>query len=135
MSINVAVSGAGSWGTTVAHICARNVPTTLWARRPEVAAEATEAHTNATYLPGFDLDPALRSTASLEEAVVGADLLVLGVPSNGMRATAPELAPWLRPWVPGARLSKGREQAIGRASCWERIVHVGSIGVVGGQVK
>src|SRR3546814_732067 len=114
MSINVAVIGAGSWGTTVAHICSRNVPTTLWARRPEVAAEVTEAHTNATYLPGFDLDPALRSTASLEEAVVGADLLVMGVPSHGMRATAQELAPWLRPWVPVVSLSKGLEQGTRR---------------------
>ncbi len=110
MSMQVAVIGAGSWGTTVAHLCAQNVPTTLWARRGEVAAEVRDQHRNSTYLEGFDLTPSLHATDSLEEAVSAADLLVMGVPSHGMRATAQELAPHLRPWVPVVSLSKGLEQ-------------------------
>jgi glycerol-3-phosphate dehydrogenase (NAD(P)+) len=110
MSIRVAVIGGGSWGTTVAHLCAKNVPTTLWARREEVAAEVRDHHRNSAYLQGFDLTPSLHATASLEDAVRSADLLVMGVPSHGMRDTARELAPWLRPWVPIVSLSKGLEQ-------------------------
>jgi glycerol-3-phosphate dehydrogenase (NAD(P)+) len=34
MSLRVAVIGAGSWGTTVAALAARNAPTLLWARNP-----------------------------------------------------------------------------------------------------
>lgn len=110
MPMQVAVIGGGSWGTTVAHLCAHNAPTILWARRPEVAEEVATKHTNQSYLPGYELHPELRATSSLEEAVCSADVLVMGVPSHGMRGTARELAGCLRPWVPVVSLSKGLEQ-------------------------
>lgn len=110
MPIRVAVIGGGSWGTTVAHLCAKNAPTTLWARRADVAAEVRDKHTNSAYLSGFELTPTLHATSSLEEAVAAADVLVMGVPSHGMRDTARELAGTLRPWVPIVSLSKGLEQ-------------------------
>jgi len=110
MPIRVAVIGGGSWGTTVAHLCAKNTPTTLWARRDEVAAEVRDRHTNSAYLAGYELTPSLHATSSLEEAVCTADVLVMGVPSHGMRDTARELAGCLRPWVPVVSLSKGLEQ-------------------------
>ncbi|HEX4866563.1 MAG TPA: NAD(P)H-dependent glycerol-3-phosphate dehydrogenase [Acidimicrobiales bacterium] len=110
MPMHVAVIGGGSWGTTIAHLCAHNEPTTLWARREEVAAEIRARHTNDAYLPGYALHPELQATSSLEEAVCSADLLVMGVPSHGMRDTARQLASCLRPWVPVVSLSKGLEQ-------------------------
>jgi glycerol-3-phosphate dehydrogenase (NAD(P)+) len=110
MPMQVAVIGGGSWGTTVAHLCAKNAPTTLWARREDVAAEVRDQHMNSAYLAGYELTPTLHATSSLEEAVCTADLLVMGVPSHGMRDTAKELAPCLRPWVPVVSLSKGLEQ-------------------------
>jgi glycerol-3-phosphate dehydrogenase (NAD(P)+) len=110
MPIRVAVIGGGSWGTTVAHLCAKNTPTTLWARRDDVATEVRDLHTNSAYLSGFDLTPSLHATSSLEEAVGTADVLVMGVPSHGMRDTAKELVGFLRPWVPVISLSKGLEQ-------------------------
>ena len=57
--MQVAVIGGGSWGTTVAHLCAKNAPTTLWARRDDVAAEVRDHHRNSHYLEGFDLTPSL----------------------------------------------------------------------------
>lgn len=110
MSMQVAVIGGGSWGTTVAHLCAKNTPTTLWARRDEVAQEVREQHTNSAYLQGYELTPSLDATSSLEDAVRAADLLVMGVPSHTMRETAQALRPFLRPWVPVVSLSKGLEQ-------------------------
>ena len=109
MPIRVAVIGAGSWGTTVAALASRNAPTVLWARRPELALEITRHHRNSDYLAGFDLPEALVATGSLEEAVSGADVLVMGVPSHGMRATLQELADHVRPWVPVVSLAKGLE--------------------------
>ncbi len=108
--MRIAVVGAGSWGTTVASLAARNCPTVLWARRGEVADEVRSAHTNTTYLPGFELPPALEATASLEEAVQAADVLVMAVPSQGFRSVLDDLAPHVRPWVPVVSLSKGLEQ-------------------------
>jgi glycerol-3-phosphate dehydrogenase (NAD(P)+) len=110
MPIRVAVVGAGSWGTTVAALASRNAPTVLWARRPELADEVANHHRNSEYLPGFDLPADLTATASLEEAVSAADVLVMGVPSHGMRDTLRSLAPYVRAWVPVVSLAKGLEQ-------------------------
>jgi glycerol-3-phosphate dehydrogenase (NAD(P)+) len=108
--MRAAVIGAGSWGTTVASLCAQNTQTTLWARRDDLAREIRDKHTNSDYLGGFDLHPSLHATSSLEEAVRDADLLVMGVPSHGMRATVVEVGAFLRPWVPVLSLAKGLEQ-------------------------
>ena len=68
MRLRVAVLGAGSWGTTVAHLASRNAPTVLWARRSELSDEIRSAHTNERYLPGARLSRRLDATDSIEEA-------------------------------------------------------------------
>ncbi|MCC5951170.1 MAG: NAD(P)H-dependent glycerol-3-phosphate dehydrogenase [Acidimicrobiia bacterium] len=110
MRIQVSVLGGGSWGTTVAHLAAHNVPTVLWARDPDVAKSINTQHRNLRYLEAFDLHPDLRATADLEEAVSGADLLVMGVPSHGFRSVLAEASGTLRAWVPVMSLTKGLEQ-------------------------
>ena len=110
MDVRVVVLGAGSWGTTVAHLAAHNTPTTLWARRQDVADEINASHTNSRYLPDFALHERLESTADLAAAVALADVLVMGVPSSGFRETLQEVAQHLRPWVPVVSLAKGLEQ-------------------------
>ena len=109
MDIRVTVIGSGSWGTTVAALAARNAPTVLWSRRPQLAEQIDTEHENGDYLAGFRLPEALRATADLEEAVSCADLLVVGVPSQGFRGALEECRPYLRPWVPVISLSKGLE--------------------------
>ncbi|HNJ98822.1 MAG TPA: NAD(P)H-dependent glycerol-3-phosphate dehydrogenase [Ilumatobacteraceae bacterium] len=111
MSINVAVIGAGSWGTTVAALAAVNTPTVLWARRPELAEAINNEHVNRDYLAQFTLPEQLRSTSSLAEAVGTADVLVMAVPSHGYRDVAVEAAQHLRPWVPVVSLTKGLERS------------------------
>lgn len=106
----VAVIGAGSWGTTVASLCARNVPSLVWARRPEVAEEIQARHTNSAYLSDRPLHPKLTATASLEAAAGAADVLVMAVPSHGFRAVLEAAEPHVRPWVPVVSLTKGLEQ-------------------------
>jgi len=80
--MRVAVVGAGSWGTTVAALAAANTPTTLWARRPELAEAIETTGENPDYLPGAALSPGLQCTSDLEQAVSSADVLVMGVPSR-----------------------------------------------------
>ncbi|MDP2293737.1 MAG: NAD(P)H-dependent glycerol-3-phosphate dehydrogenase [Actinomycetota bacterium] len=110
MPINVAVIGAGSWGTTVAALAAVNTPTMLWARRAALADTINSEHVNSDYLPQFPLPPELRATPSLADAVSSADVLVMAVPSHGYREVAAEAALHLRPWVPIVSLTKGLEQ-------------------------
>lgn len=108
--IQVCVLGAGSWGTTVASLAAANANVTLWARRAELATEIDETHVNSTYLPDLRLHPALRATGSIEDAVWPADVLIVGVPSHGFRATLEEAAKFVRPWIPVVSLAKGLER-------------------------
>ncbi|MSZ05371.1 MAG: NAD(P)H-dependent glycerol-3-phosphate dehydrogenase [Actinobacteria bacterium] len=111
MAIHVAVIGAGSWGTTVAALAAGNTPTVLWVRRPELADEINRHHTNRDYLAGHRLPEALRATPDIEQAVGGADVIVMAVPSHGFRAVLREAAPFVRPWVPVVSLTKGLEES------------------------
>jgi glycerol-3-phosphate dehydrogenase (NAD(P)+) len=110
MRICVTVVGAGSWGTTVGHLCAHNVETVLWARDPVVADEVATKHRNSRYLDGFELRPQLRATADLAEAVRAADVLVMAVPSHGFRDTLAACAGHVRAWIPVVSLTKGLEQ-------------------------
>lgn len=106
----VAVLGAGSWGTTVASLAARNADAVVWGRNADTVEQIRREHRNDAYLKDLALHPKLRATTSLEEAVGDCDVLVLGVPSHSFRATLKAVAPVLRPWVPVISLAKGLEQ-------------------------
>ena len=57
MTMQVVVLGAGSWGTTFAHLCAHNAPTLLWARDVAVADAINDRRVNPRYLEGYELHP------------------------------------------------------------------------------
>jgi glycerol-3-phosphate dehydrogenase (NAD(P)+) len=107
----VVVLGGGSWGTTVASICARRGPTLQWVRSEDTAQDINENHRNSKYL-GDDVELAdtLKATTDFTEAAECADVIVMGVPSHGFRGVLTELAACLRPWVPVVSLVKGLEQ-------------------------
>ena len=82
----VAVIGAGSWGTTVANVSAHNQPTMIWAREPEVVDGINTGHENPLFLPDVRLQDQLTASNDLGEVLDGADLVVVGVPSQFYRA-------------------------------------------------
>ncbi|WP_067899510.1 NAD(P)H-dependent glycerol-3-phosphate dehydrogenase [Nocardia vaccinii] len=106
----IAVLGAGSWGTAVASIIARSVQAVVWARSTDVAAEINQYSQNRRYTGACLLPPSLRATSCLEEAVTGADAIVIGVPSHGLREVIAGAAAFVRPSVPIVSLVKGLEQ-------------------------
>jgi len=108
--MQVAVLGAGSWGTTVASLVAPRHPTMLWARDPEVADAVTNDHSNPKYLAGLRLPNELSATADMRQAVESADLLVVGVPTSGFRSVLEDAKRFVRPWIPVVSLSKGLER-------------------------
>lgn len=84
--------GAGSWGTAFALMCRdAGEQAVLWARRPEVAEEITSHHRNDGYLPGIELPTDLHATTDPAEALSGAEVVVMAVPSIGAEA---QLAAW-----------------------------------------
>ena len=110
-SPRVAVVGAGSWGTAFSMIPADNgLPTVLWARRQELADSIAKDHENPDYLEGVRLPDGLSATHDMEEAVAGAGVVVMAVPSHAFRGVFEEVAPFLGPDAPVVSLVKGIEQ-------------------------
>lgn len=107
--MKVTVLGGGSWGTTVASLVSRHHDTVLWARDVTVVDEINDHHRSSGYLPGFTLSDQLRATSVLSEAAQHAELLIVGVPTQGFRAVLEVAKPDVRPWIPAISLSKGLE--------------------------
>jgi glycerol-3-phosphate dehydrogenase (NAD(P)+) len=93
MSDRVAVIGAGSWGTAVGTIVGASRPASLWVRSPELAATMVQTRRNEKYLPDVELPDALTITSSLDEALEGANVVFMAVPSHGFRAVLTDMQP------------------------------------------
>jgi glycerol-3-phosphate dehydrogenase (NAD(P)+) len=100
--MRAAVLGAGSWGTAFAKVLAdAGTEVTVWARRDKVATAIREHRFNNEYLPGVRLPDRLTATTAAAEALDGADLVVLAVPSQTLRGN---LADWVDDLDPDATL-------------------------------
>ena len=81
----IAVFGGGSWGTAFSTVLAdAGNDVTIWARRQELADQIS-AGRNDDYLPGLELSSSISGTTDPAEAVEGADIVVLSVPSQSLR--------------------------------------------------
>jgi glycerol-3-phosphate dehydrogenase (NAD(P)+) len=109
--VKVAVVGAGSWGTTLADLLARNGHAVrVWAREPEVIASINQRRENELFLPGAPLADRLEARASVADVVRDAELVVSAPPSHAVRDLAPAIATGLeRRRVPVVSVSKGLE--------------------------
>jgi glycerol-3-phosphate dehydrogenase (NAD(P)+) len=105
-----AVLGAGSWGTTFAKVLAdAGCEVSLHARRQELVQAITDDGENRDYLPGIRLPSAVRATGDAAEALEGADVVVLAVPSQSLRDNLTAWTPLLPPDATLLSLMKGIE--------------------------
>ena len=108
--VNVAVLGAGSWGTTLAKVFAdAGNPVSLWARRESLARTIRSTRENPEYLPGIQLPEAVQATSDATEALTGVAIAVFGVPSQTMRDNLTAWAPHLPGDATLVSISKGVE--------------------------
>jgi glycerol-3-phosphate dehydrogenase (NAD(P)+) len=93
----VAVLQAGSWGTTLATILARDAgrEVILWTRNPEHAHALAAERENRRYLPGIRVPDRVLVTADLELALSSAEDLIVATPSIGVAALRERIAPLL----------------------------------------
>ena len=96
VAIPVGVLGAGSFGTCLAMLCAREHDVILWARRREIAAAIDRERRNPHYLSDFRLPDGVRATSDLEQAVADREIVICAVPSHGVRAVMGGAAPSIR---------------------------------------
>ena len=113
--MDVAVVGAGSWGTALARVlCAGAEHVRLWARDAQTAVRLQQMRENPKYLPGYKFPVNLTATGDLAEAVRDAGMLVIAVPSAGVEETCMRLAPLIGSPVPILSAPKGLECGTGR---------------------
>jgi glycerol-3-phosphate dehydrogenase (NAD(P)+) len=109
--MNIAVLGAGAWGTALAAALADSGHAAhLWGRDPSLVAEIVARSENRRYLPGRRLDPQMRVGADLAAAVSGSEVVIVAVPTASVRPVAEQLR---RVGGPGAIVvsaSKGLEE-------------------------
>lgn len=106
----VAVIGAGSWGTSVSWMLGgKGYDISLWAREPEIAEAVNQTHQNPYYMRDVVLPLTVTSTPDIEEALRGAEAVVMVTPSVGVRETAESMKPHLGGDTPVVILSKGVE--------------------------
>ncbi len=107
----MAVLGAGSWGTVFAGLLAERHPGSvrLWARDPALAEEMATQRVNRRYMPELQLPRGLEVTGSLPEAVSGAGVVVMAVPSRWARGAISPARACTRPDAVMVSLTKGIE--------------------------
>ncbi len=112
---HIAVLGAGSWGTALAaHLARSGHHARLWGRDAAALAAMAASGENARYLPGLALPESLRYCAELDDALDGADAVLLATPSQTFRQQLRRLAPRLRAGLVLIWACKGLEVGSGK---------------------
>lgn len=134
-SDGIAVLGAGSWGTTLATILARDGgrDVTLWTRDGGQAQRLAAERENRSYLPGIRIPERVTVTADLAQALSGAADLIVAAPSIGVTALRDLVAPLLRADHHILSATKGLAEDGRRMSeLWSEIVGAARVAVLSG---
>jgi glycerol-3-phosphate dehydrogenase (NAD(P)+) len=106
----LAVIGAGSWGTALAQLLGDKGHTVrLWVFEPEICQALIRDRLNATFLPEIKLSRHISFTQDFGEALQGAAVMVMAVPSHVFRETLGKLASHLSPGTVLLSATKGIE--------------------------
>ena len=110
----IAVLGAGSWGTALALLLARNGnETRLWARNPEHVVQMQQASENQKYLPGIPFPDNLQVQSDLNLVLDGVQDILIVVPSHAFRAVLQLIKPIIQPNARIVSASKGLDPETG----------------------
>ena len=108
--MRVTVFGAGGWGTALASILAeKHGNVSLYVRNLNLAARIRQERENSVYLPGVLLPRQVVVSSDMAEVLYEAELLVLAVPSHGVRNAAKNIAPLLQKGCIVVSVAKGLE--------------------------
>lgn len=82
---NIAVVGAGTYGTVLASIIAENNKNSnirLWSFEKSVSVQINSSRRNSKYLPDFIIPNNIYATSNIKKAVENCDYVILAVPSR-----------------------------------------------------
>jgi len=107
---SILVLGAGSWGTALAMLLARNgCNTYLWSHNLQHAAEMHEQRCNQRYLPDMTFPASLSMVDDFSAVIDQVRDILVAVPSHAFRECLTQLAPYLRDETRIAWATKGLE--------------------------
>ena len=108
--VKIGILGTGTWGTALAILlCDNGHDVTMWSKLEREAKELDESRDNIKNLPGARLPKDVKITLDLKEACTDKDLIVMAVASPYIRATAKEVAPFIKEGQIIVNVSKGLE--------------------------
>lgn len=108
MAVSISILGAGSWGTALAMLAARNgCQTMLWGHNQEHIRRLQYDRENQRYLPHFAFPDNLKITADLQEAAAFSSLLLISVPSHAFKETLLNIKPLVGSQIQIAWATKG----------------------------
>ncbi|MGB7921955.1 MAG: NAD(P)H-dependent glycerol-3-phosphate dehydrogenase [Pyrinomonadaceae bacterium] len=111
----IAVIGAGSWGTALSIIAGRaGHQVRLWARNADVVGEINGERVNGKYLASHVIPESVRATVDLNEALRGAEFVLLASPSHVTRELVVRMLPELKPQMIFISATKGIEIETGK---------------------
>ena len=91
--MKVAMLGAGSWGTTLADLLAREGhEARIWGNVGSDLADLEADRENRKFLPGIKLHDGVKVQPELKAALDGAEVVVFAVPSQAVRSVATQVA-------------------------------------------
>ncbi len=92
MTEKVAVLGAGSWGSVLANLLVDNGhEVELWSRDQDQVDRLNKDHVNPAYMKDFNYSSKLHATTNMKAAVKGADVILIVIPTKGIRQVAHKL--------------------------------------------
>jgi glycerol-3-phosphate dehydrogenase (NAD(P)+) len=114
--LNIAVFGAGAWGTALAQAFSAAHEVCLWGREADNIETMRRERENKLFLPGIALRPELTFSADFDQTAEGADLHLVATPLAGLRETARALRkrPQRAPTAPLLWACKGLEAGSGK---------------------
>ena len=92
MTEKVAVLGAGSWGSVLANLLVDNGhDVELWSRDQDQVDRLNKDHVTPAYMKDFTYSSKLHATPKMKAAVTGAAVILLVIPTKGIRQVAHKL--------------------------------------------
>ena len=108
----IAVIGAGAWGTALSIVLGRSERhhIRLWAYEKEVRDAIESTRTNTVFLPEHRIPNCVSATGDFRVALSGAEIIVSALPSQHCRRVFQEMVAHISPDVLVASATKGLEQ-------------------------